>query len=228
MSKLDMKRYALCFVALGAMGFGRPAFAAEESCSRACMKHVLDEYISAVFLHNPGSAPLAAEHRTTENTWDVSDGDGIWKVLTGYGGLQRRYFDPSTGQAAFFGLLKEGDATALVSVRVRIEHRKITEAEWTINMPKDLTGLTLSPPFPEKIRPASQMAPRDALIAPADAYFQALMGHDGNLFPHQEGCERVENGHRVTHLPVPPTVAGQAPPPAYGGTYGDCGADFQA
>lgn len=72
------------------------------------------------------------------------------------------------------------------------------------------------------------MEARDALIAPADAYFQALMGHDGHLFPHQEGCERVENGHRVTHLPVPPTVAGTAPPLAYGGTYGDCGADFQA
>ena len=57
MHRRDMKRYALCFVALGALGFGRPAFAAEESCSRMCMKHVLDDYIAAVFLHNPGSAP---------------------------------------------------------------------------------------------------------------------------------------------------------------------------
>jgi hypothetical protein len=88
------------------------------------MKHVLDDYIAAVFLHNPGSAPFAAEHRTTENTWDVTDGDDFWKVVTGYGDLQRRYFDPSTGQAAFLGLLKEGDATSLASVRVMIEHRK--------------------------------------------------------------------------------------------------------
>ena len=40
--------------------------------------------------------------------------------------------DPVTGQAAYFGIVNEGTNEAIVTVRLRVERRKITEAEWYI------------------------------------------------------------------------------------------------
>ena len=44
--------------------------------------------------------------------------------------MQRRYLDPVSGQAGYFGIVEEGSNSAIVTVRVKVENRKITEAEW--------------------------------------------------------------------------------------------------
>ena len=49
------------------------------------------------------------------------------------------------------------------------------------------------------------------MIRAADAYFEGLQRHDGSGVPHVDGCERVENGVRVTHSRILPPGA---PPPA--------------
>ncbi len=46
--------------------------------------------------------------------------------------MQRRYLDPVSEQAGYFGIVEEGSNTAIVTVRVRVQNRKITEAEWLI------------------------------------------------------------------------------------------------
>src|SRR5262245_17970065 len=102
---------------------------AATACDRACLKTALDQYLNAVIKHDPSAAPLFVGFRQTENAVVVRNGTGVWKTVSGLGKMQRRYFDPTTGQAAFFGLVEENGTPAVFTVRVKVENAKITEAE---------------------------------------------------------------------------------------------------
>ena len=186
-------------------------------CDRDCLKEYLDSYLEAVFANDPGAAALAPEHRATENAVDFGPGEGPWQDTTGYGDVQRRYADPETGQAAFYGYLREGETDNIVSVRIRVEDHVITEAEWTIARDgqfglMDAAGLAVNPPPAEEILPTAERTSRFMMVAIANGYFQALQDHDGEYIPHFDTCERVENGVKVTHRPLSEPLGG--PPPA--------------
>ena len=47
------------------------------------------------------------------------------------GKVQRRYLDAtSAARPAYYGTVEEGSGTAIVTVRVRVENQRLTEAEW--------------------------------------------------------------------------------------------------
>jgi len=91
---------------------------------------MLDQYLNAVIKHDPAAAPLVVGFRQTENAINVRPGNGVWKSVTALGAVQRRYLDPVSGQAAYYGTMEESGGTAIVTVRVRVEGRRLTEAEW--------------------------------------------------------------------------------------------------
>src|SRR5205085_4215376 len=103
---------------------------AADNCDRACLRTALDQYLTAVVTHNASAAPLFSGFRQTENAVVVKLGTGVWKSVTGLGKVQRRYLDAVSGQSAYFGIVEEGAASAIVTVRIRVEDHKITEAEW--------------------------------------------------------------------------------------------------
>src|SRR5262245_29947684 len=113
--------FASLFVATNALAAG--------DCDRACLKQVTEAYLQALVKHAPGAAPLAATHRYTENATQVAPGAGLWKSASALGGFQRIYVDPVQGQTGFFGLIEEGEVPAIVSLRLRIVNRQVTEAE---------------------------------------------------------------------------------------------------
>jgi hypothetical protein len=192
-----------------------PLFAAANDCDRACLKTTLDQYLAAVIKHDPAAAPLFVGFRQTENSVVVRPGTGVWKSVTGLGKMQRRYLDPVSGQAGYFGIVEEGSNPAIVTVRVRVENRKITEAEWLIardgdpglNGPATATqrsgnvfnpnNLTANPP-PERIVPKADRLPREALVAITNSYFDGLTTHDGSIIMAHPGCSRLENGQAMT------------------------------
>src|SRR5436190_24229080 len=187
---------ALCLICV-TIG-GSTAFAAAANCDRACLKTSLDQYLNAVATHNPAAAPLFAGFRQTENAVVVKLGTGVWKTVTGLGKVQRRFMDTVSGQAAYFGIVEEGTSSAIVTVRVRVEDRKITEAEWYIARAGDpgLNGptapgaapgnlfnpeaLTANPP-PERVVPKGARASRELLMAITNSYFDGLTTHDGSI-----------------------------------------------
>src|SRR5579864_7224350 len=159
---------------------------------------MLDQYLNAVIKHDPTAAPLFIGFRETDNAVVVRPGTGVWKTVTGLGKLQRRYLDPVSGQAAYFGIVEEGSEQAIVTVRVKVEHRKITEAEWLIarngdpglNGPAapgqpagnffDPDNLTANPP-PERVVAKGERLSREALIAITNSYFDGITTHDGSI-----------------------------------------------
>jgi hypothetical protein len=210
---------------------------AQSACDRACLSGMLDRYLEAVIAHDPAKAPLVVGFRQTENAVNVALGKGVWKSVTGLGKVQRRYFDPVTGQAGFYGTVMEGNETPIVTIRLRVEGRKLTEAEWYIARENDpgLSGprqpgrppanlhnpdyLALHPPRQEAV-PAAKRVDRATLGRIVDSYFDAITSHDGSIALTHKGCGRAENGSPApggAFLPPDPTrqstaPAGAAPP----------------
>jgi hypothetical protein len=220
---------------------------AQNACDRACLRTALDQYLAAVVKHDPGAAPLVVGVRQTENAINVRPGTGVWKTVTGLGKVQRRYFDAVSGQAAYYGTVEEGGSTAVVTVRVRIENRQLTEAEWHIARADDpgLNGLrqpgrppanlhnpdylAQNPP-PDRVVPLNQRSDRATLARIVESYFDAITSHDGSVALTHAGCGRVENGSPAPAGRFLPPVApanpssGQPGPPAGAGN--DCVANL--
>jgi hypothetical protein len=200
---------AICPAAVSVNSFGA------DDCDRSCLKAMLDQYLTAVTTHNPSAAPLFPGFRQTENAVSVKLGNGVWKTATGLGKVQRRYFDAVSGQAGYFGIVEEGSSSAIVTVRVRVENRKITEAEWYIarigdpgmngpgqpgQAPPNLfnpENLIANPP-PDRVVPKAARAPRELLLAVGNSYFDGLTTHDGSIILAHPGCSRTENGTLMT------------------------------
>jgi hypothetical protein len=202
-----MKAWAAALAGLMLAWAGRA-----DACDRACLHAALDRYLAAIIAHDPAAAPLAKTYRETENAAETAPGAGVWASLTALGAVQRRYLDPVSGQAAYFGTVEEGVAAAIVSLRIKVEGRKIAEAEWIVARKGEallnVAGLAAEPP-PETIAPKAGRASRAQLRAAANSYFDGLQGHDGALVLHNPGCVRLENGTRVTgrHAPPPGSAA---------------------
>jgi hypothetical protein len=210
-------------VVLGAIAGGSLAAQGQAACDRACLRGILDQYMNAVVKHDAAAAPLVIGFRQTENAINTRPPNGVWKSVTALGKVQRRYLDAVSGQAAYFGTVEEGESTAIVNVRVRVENRKITEVEWYLARENDpgLSGprqpgrgpangynkdyLTQNPP-PERTVPVKERADRATLMRIVDSYFDAITSHDGSVAVTHPGCGRVENGS--------PTPAGLFLPPA--------------
>src|SRR5215471_19917682 len=99
----------LRLLACAGIAASAPLFAAAGDCDRACLKSVLDQYLAAVIKHDPSAAPLAVGFRETNNAVAIRLGTGMWKTVTGLGRVQRRYLDPASGQAGYFGVVQEQD-----------------------------------------------------------------------------------------------------------------------
>ena len=202
---------ALCLLILGASA--RTATA--QDCDRSCLKSTLDRYLTAVTMHDPSAAPLAVGFRQTENAVVVKPATGTWKSVTGLGSIQRRYLDPVSGQAAYFGVVNEGAGSAIVTVRVKVDRRQITEAEWYLarkgdpglNGPQqpgqpagnffDPDNLASNPP-PDRTVPKNDRLSRESLIGITNSYFDGITTHDGTIIQAHQGCARTENGTTVT------------------------------
>jgi hypothetical protein len=135
-----------------------------------------------------------------------------------------------------------------VTVRVRVENKQLTEAEWYLARENDpgLNGprqpgrppanlhnpdyLAKNPP-PERVVPANQRSDRATLVRIVNSYFDAITSHDGSVAVTHQGCGRVENGSPAPagrFLPPAAPANPSAPPPGPpGGGSNDCVSGLQ-
>jgi hypothetical protein len=188
------------------------------ACDRACLKARLDEYLNAVAQHNPAAAPLSVGFRQTENAIVRRAGTGLWQSAKGLGHLQRKYLDAESGQAGYFGIIDEASGPAIATLRLKVDERKITEAEWVLSRKGD-PGLGSAgggqanvafhdPDYliahspVERVVPKNERVSRADMIAIANSYFDGLSAHDGTVIIAHPGCVRVENGALTTQRPI--------------------------
>lgn len=195
--------YVTALLALGLAAFATPALAA---CNRDCLAGKLDQFLKAVAAKDPAKANLWVGFRQTQNAKLTAPGDGIWKTNTGFGSLDRRYYDPDTQQAEFYGTIKEEKGTAIVSLRMKLHGEQIGEAEWHVaratdpdimgrhdNTVFDLDNLLKNPP-PDRVVPKKDRHPRDELLAAVNSYFDGITAGTGRHVQANPGCLRLENG----------------------------------
>jgi hypothetical protein len=183
------------------------------------LKAALDQYLNAVVRHNPAAVALTAGYRQTENAKAMKAGTGVWQSAKALGKLQRRYFDTESGEAGYFGTLEEESGTAVVTLRLKIEDRKISEAEWYLARKGDAgigvgagaqanaafhdpENLITNPPM-ERVVPKSERLSRAEMVAITNSYFDGLSAHDGSLIIAHPGCVRLENGFATTQRKAP-------------------------
>jgi hypothetical protein len=208
-----MSRY-LVIAALALYGAGANA----QSCDRACLRTGLDQYLAALVQHDPSKAPLALGFRQTENAAVRALGTGLWQSATRLGELQRRYFDAVTEQAGYFGTIEEAAGPAIVTLRLKVESERITEAEWVINRKGDpglgplgggqADAAYYDPKYliahapAERVVPRAERLSRTELVAITNSYFDGLSARDGDLILAHAGCVRIENGALTTQRPI--------------------------
>jgi hypothetical protein len=177
------------------------------SCDRACLKNMVDQYIAAMVKHDPSGLPLAADYKFTENTAAIQMGDGLWVGASAAPETFKIYaLDPTSHQAGLFAVMKEFDKPVILALRLKIEDLKIAEIEHVIaRSVRDTAIPNLTTPragLVETVPPAERVS-REEMYRIADSYFEAIEHSDGNIAPFADDCVRRENGMQTTGNTVP-------------------------
>ena len=175
----------------------RPVLA-QAACDRACLTSTLDQVLDAMVKHDPTLAPLATPFRNTENAEVVVPPEGVWKTASGLGSLQRRYVDPISGQAVYFGHFEEEGVQNIASLRIKVVDRKVTEGELVVGRKDDgvfdPAALAAAPP-PQGPVAKEKRSSRQGLLAdgPHIATGQYVVGN--RAFATEVGHSLEFTGH---------------------------------
>ena len=186
------------------------------SCDRACLEGTVNQYLAAMVMHDASKAPFAKAFKFTENTVKLPPTEGLWFTATGLGDYKFYISDPQAGQVGYVGIVKEHDSPVLLSLRLKVVNRQITEAESIVvrNVnEKSLVNLKTPPPaFSEPLAPSERVS-RQELIRISNLYFDGIEKTDGDIVPWDPECYRLENGMlRASPSPANASAAPAAAP----------------
>ena len=178
------------------------------ACDRACLIGFLQGHMQALAARDPAQAKLASGVRFTENNVLLPVGDGLWDTVTAVDASGLEAADPSTGNAAWFGSVKENGRPAIYAVRIHVTNGAIDEIESVVHrrtaLPApfgDVTKMVHDAEFNAVLAP-EQRRPRERMLSIADAYFDTVQLNDGQVFaPFSDDCGRLENGISTTAPP---------------------------
>jgi hypothetical protein len=179
-----------------------PAPAPAKPCNRACLADLVQRYVDALPTHSAKGLPLSKTVKFTEQAARIPVGDGLWVSATEAPSTFKIILaDPVSGQAGFFGMMKEWGKPALVAIRLRVQNGQITEVEHVIA--RDLREASLKnlvTPRPGLLEdvPVKDRTPRAQLARIADSYFDSIEQDDGGVAPYADDCVRHENGMQTT------------------------------
>jgi hypothetical protein len=188
-----------------------------DSCDRQCLEGSVNQYLNAMVAHDVSKAPFAPKARFTENAKEIvltKPAEGLWTASTLLGDYKFYVSDPKAGQVAFVGVVKENGKPALLSLRLRVENRKITEIEsvvvrnmneanlWTLKTPPAEFTLPLAP---------NERVSREELVRISSAYFDAIEQSNGKLVQWHNECYRLENGMWTAGPKLPAELAANEP-----------------
>jgi hypothetical protein len=181
----------------------KPAAApAAQACDRACLAGLMERYIDALPTHTAKGLPLAKGVKFTEQAARIPVGDGLWVSATEAPTTFKIIVaDPTSGQAGFFGVMKQWGKPVLLAARLRVQNGQITEIEHVIAPDlRESSMKNLQTPRPGLLEdaPKAERTPRAKMLAIASAYFDSIEQDDGAVAPFADDCVRHENGMQTT------------------------------
>ena len=180
----------------------------DTSCERACLLAHLDRFIAALRAGDASRLQLTGDVRFSENDVLLPLGEGLWGTVTGVDKTGLELADPVTGNAAWFGSVRENGKPAIYAVRIHLRHGLIDEIESVVHrktaLPApfgDVEHMQHDPLF-NQVLPPDERRTRERLHAIAEGYFNTVEVNDGQvLAPFAEDCARLENGISTTAAP---------------------------
>lgn len=181
------------------------------NCDRACLTKIADDYFQALAAHDPSRLPLAPSVKYTETGVVKKLGQGLWTTAAGLPRYRLNLYDPETGGIGVHAVLPERGIETMLSLRLKVENRLITEVEAMViagdskivgHQPEDLTQPPRS--WVRNI-PVSERNSRFEILAAADAYFR---GFETNGTPEYIAApllpetDRRENGILYTNTRI--------------------------
>ena len=167
-------------------------------CDRACLEGIADKYLAAMVAHDASKAPFAKNLIFTENAVKLPPTEGLWFTSSGPVDDFKFYIsDPQSGQVAWVGIAREHDKPVLLSLRLKVVNRLITEAESIVirgNLNENgLNTLRKMPhTFSQALAP-SEHTSREEMVRISSLYFTGIEELDGKMVPFADDCYRVEN-----------------------------------
>ncbi|HTX24498.1 MAG TPA: PQQ-dependent dehydrogenase, methanol/ethanol family [Steroidobacteraceae bacterium] len=185
---------------------GEPSAVWPHDCDHDCLTAIAWRYIDALVHHEVRQAPLAPDVRYTENDVPMPIGtEGLWTTIGSAARDALTAADAETGNVAWLGAVRENDHPAYLAVRLKVEHRLVTEVETVVERPGGLPApfgdpdkLVHDPAF-DQVLPPEQRRERERLRDVANGYFSTIARNDGALLTlFDPDCQRLENGISTT------------------------------
>lgn len=185
-------------------GFSTSAYA----CDRECLRGHITEYLYALLAHDPLTLQTSPELRVTENSKEVSLGDGLWRTATRLRGYRQDFIDEQAGVAGSHVVLEESGAPTLLVLRLKVENELITEIETVTTRSRtegaifNIDGVAMPSremqyaPTPEQLDSREEMI-RIASLYPAGLKVGSFITVD---LPYAEDAFRLENGNLMGGL----------------------------
>jgi len=183
---------AVCLLMCIASGCGQSS-----DCDRACLEESANRYLEAMVAHDASKAPFSEDIVFTENTVKLPLTEGLWFTSSGWGDFHITICDLKASQVAWVGLVTEHDKPVILSLRLKVVNRRITEAESIVIRDvdeKNLENFRLTAPAFEEILDPSERTSREKLLQIPDLYFDALKILNDRDVPFEDDCYRLENG----------------------------------
>lgn len=204
-------RGAIVALAFASAGGSFVAQAADEDCDRSCLERITRSYLDAMIADDPGSAPLAADVKYTENQELAEIGEGLWNDAEALGDYQFIAADTRRSQTAYLGTIRTSEGVSMLAVRLRIENQTITEVETIYPGPAAANGTfdlgegaaslgKARPAFTTPLK-ADERRDRWQLIQAADLHYEGIDRGNGDIVPFGEGCIKIENGVQLIKNP---------------------------
>jgi hypothetical protein len=205
--KAFTKAIATVLFAVSFLAVARPSRGA--ACDRACLKHTVDNYMSALVAHDPSRVAFAPDLKLVENTVPMKPGEGLWKTASALPTTFRIYVpDPVSEEVGFMCVMQANNKPVMLALRLKIRDGKITEAEHLIasNLSeKSLKNLQRPRPGLLLVVPPSERIPRAEMLKVGLSYYSALVDGVGKEAPFADDCLRHENGMQTTGNPRDPS-----------------------
>lgn len=173
-----------------------------EPCDRGTLLHVLDSYLNGLVEGDPRGVPFAAQVRMTEDCIPTSIGSGLWSAAAravSLGTFRQVVADTGRGQVGCLALLELETEPVLLTLRLKLEGRRISEVESLLTR-RGQAGffapgqLGSSDALFERSLTPEQRASPPALRKLVDSYFDGIERCDGSGVPWHPECQRSQNG----------------------------------
>ncbi len=194
-----MKHFTLILVLLFTASAGH---AASADCDRECLGGFITQYLDALVAHNPSALPVDSKVRFTEDSVEMRLGDGLWKDASRVRAFRQDVLDVRQGIAASEVIVEEAGSPVLLTLRLKVADKKITEIE-TMVTHNQKEGALFKPEAlqaadknMESIPDKSQLASRDDAIRIAKFYPAGLKIGSFTAVdaPFAPDAYRIENG----------------------------------